>query len=146
MRRSKLSSSERIPSMRERFSSGSPYESESGFSRAIRIGRRVLVAGTAPLDAEGRTAAVGDPAGQARRCFEIIAKALSDAGARMEDVVRTRLFLCRSEDWKSVAAVHGEFFRGVRPVATAVVVRGLLEEDWLVEIEAEAEIPDVQQS
>src|SRR5688572_24007298 len=105
---------------RRRVSSGSPYEPIVGISRAVRAGRVIAVAGTAPLDAEGRTVAVGDAAAQARRCFEIVARALEDLGAGLADVVRTRILLTRIEDWERVARVHGEFFRDVRPANTEI--------------------------
>jgi enamine deaminase RidA (YjgF/YER057c/UK114 family) len=123
---------------RRRVSSGSPYESVIGISRAVRAGNFVAVAGTAPLDAEGRTVAPGDAAAQARRCFEIVARALEQLGARLSDVVRTRIMLTRIEDWEAVARVHGEFFADVRPANTVVQVTRFIDADWLVEIEADA--------
>ena len=123
---------------RRRVSSGSPYEPIVGISRAVRAGRFIAVAGTAPLDAGGRTVAVGDAAGQARRCFEIVARALEDLGASLADVVRTRILLTRIEDWEAVARVHGEFFRDVRPANTVMQVARFIDPDWLVEIEADA--------
>ncbi|HYY95166.1 MAG TPA: RidA family protein [Pyrinomonadaceae bacterium] len=125
---------------RQRVSSGSPYESVIGISRAVRAGSFVAVAGTAPLDAEGRTVAPGDAGAQARRCFEIVARALEQLGARLSDVVRTRIMLTRIEDWEAVARVHGEFFADVRPVNTVVQVTRFIEPDWLVEVEADAVI------
>jgi enamine deaminase RidA (YjgF/YER057c/UK114 family) len=125
---------------RQRVSSGSPYESIIGISRAVRAGNFVSVAGTAPLDAEGRTAAPGDAAAQARRCFEIVARALGELGAGLSDVVRTRILLTRIEDWEAVARVHGEFFRDVRPVNTVMQVSRFIDPDWLVEVEADAVI------
>ena len=123
---------------RRRVSSGSPYEPVVGLSRAVRAGRFVAVAGTAPLDAEGRTVAVGDAAAQARRCFEIVARALEELGASLADVVRTRVLLTRIEDWEAVARVHGEFFRDVRPASTVMQVTRFIDPDWLVEVEADA--------
>ena len=119
-----------------RVSSGSPFEPTIGFSRALRVGDRVLIAGTAPVEPDGGCAP--DAAGQARRCFAIIAAALAEAGAGLADVVRTRMFLLDRADGAAVGAVHGELFGQVRPVATMVVVSGLLDPRWLVEIEAEA--------
>jgi enamine deaminase RidA (YjgF/YER057c/UK114 family) len=127
---------------RQRVSSGSPYESVIGISRAVRAGSFVAVAGTAPLDSEGRTVAPGDAAAQARRCFEIVARALEQLGARLSDVVRTRILLTRIEDWEAVARVHGEFFADVRPVNTVMQVTRFIEPDWLVEVEADAVIED----
>ena len=123
---------------RRRVSSGSPYESIIGISRAVRAGNFITVAGTAPLDAEGRTVAPGDAAAQARRCFEIVARALESLGASLKDVVRTRILLTRIEDWEAVARVHGEFFRDVRPVNTVMQVSRFIDPDWLVEVEADA--------
>ena len=123
---------------RQRVSSGSPYESIIGISRAVRAGGFVCVAGTAPLDAAGRTVAPGDAGAQARRCFEIVARALESLGASLSDVVRTRILLTRIEDWEAVARVHGEFFRDVRPVNTVMQVSRFIDPDWLVEVEADA--------
>src|ERR1044071_1372608 len=123
---------------RQRVSSGSPYESIIGISRAVRAGGLISVAGTAPLDAEGRTFAPGDAAAQARRCFEIVARALEDLGAGLADVVRTRVLLTRIEDWEAVARVHGEFFRDVRPANTVMQVSRFIDPAWLVEVEAAA--------
>ena len=114
----------------------SPYERESGFSRAVVAGNRVLVAGTAPIPAEG-----DPPEGayeQTRLCLEIVGGALERAGAGFADVVRTRMFLTDASDWEEVARAHGEVFAEIRPAATAVVVAGLLDERWRVELEAEA--------
>ena len=123
---------------RTQISSGSPYEPSIGFSRAVRVGNIVSVAGTAPIGPDRRTVGPGDPAAQARRCFEIIKSALESAGASMSDVVRTRTFLTNVDDWKLVAEVHGEYFRDIRPASTMVQVSKLIESDWLVEIEADA--------
>jgi enamine deaminase RidA (YjgF/YER057c/UK114 family) len=123
---------------RRRVSSGSPYEPVIGISRAVRAGSFISVAGTAPLDAEGRTVGAGDAAAQARRCFEIVARALGDLGAGPADVVRTRILLTRIEDWEEVARVHGEFFREARPASTFMQVARFIDPDWLVEIEADA--------
>ncbi len=123
---------------RRRVSSGSPYEPIVGISRAVRAGRVVAVAGTAPLDAEGRTVGVGDAEAQARRCFEIVLRALGELGAGASDVVRTRILLTRIEDWERVARVHGEFFRDVRPANTVMQVSRFIDPDWLVEVEADA--------
>ncbi|HET7014481.1 MAG TPA: RidA family protein [Streptosporangiaceae bacterium] len=126
-------------SARLHFASGSPFESEFGFSRALRIGDRVLVAGTAPIWPDGHCP--DDVAEQARRCFTIIADALGEAGATLEDVVRTRMFLTSAEDSTAVGAVHGELLQRARPVATMVIVASLLDPRWKVEIEAEAQLP-----
>jgi enamine deaminase RidA (YjgF/YER057c/UK114 family) len=118
-------------------SSGSPYERIVGFSRAVRVGRRVVVAGTAPVMSEG----VDPPAdayGQAKRCLEIIERALVDAGASLADVVRTRVYLTRTADFEEVGRAHGEAFSEIRPANTTLTVAELVDPRWLVEIEAEA--------
>lgn len=119
-------------------SSGSPYEPTVGFSRAVRAGNRVLVSGTAPMWPDG--SCPDDAGAQATRCLEIIVAALAEAGAGPEDVVRTRMYLTQREDWEAVARAHGAVFAEHRPAATMVVVQGLLDPRWRVEMEAEAEV------
>jgi enamine deaminase RidA (YjgF/YER057c/UK114 family) len=121
-------------------SSGSPYERIIGFSRAVRVGNHVTVGGTAPIGADGKTVGIGDPAAQTRRCLEIIAAALREAGASLEHVVRTRMLLTRIDDWEAVAAVRGEYFKDIRPVDTVMEVSGFINPEWLVEIEVDAVI------
>jgi enamine deaminase RidA (YjgF/YER057c/UK114 family) len=128
--------------MRKLVSSGSPYEPKVGISRAVRAGPFVTVSGTAPLGPDGQTVGRGDPALQARRCLEIIAAALEQAGASLKDVVRTRTLLTRIDDWQAVAAVHGEFFREIRPANTIMQVSRFIDPDWLVEFEADAVIDE----
>lgn len=128
--------------MRKLVSSGSPYEPKVGISRAVRVGPIVTVAGTAPLGPDGRTVGRGDAAAQARRCLEIIAAALEGAGASLRDVVRTRILLTNIDDWQEVAAVHGEFFRDIRPANTIMQVSCFIDPEWLVEIEADAVVDD----
>jgi len=128
--------------VRSLISSGSPYEPRVGISRAVRAGATVSVAGTAPIGPDGRTVGQGDPGAQARRCLEIIAAALHDAGASMRHVVRTRILLTRIADWEAVAAVHGEVFREIRPANTIMQVSRFIDPDWLVEIEADAVVDD----
>ncbi|TAM90412.1 MAG: RidA family protein [Jatrophihabitans sp.] len=120
----------------QRVASGSPFESRYGFSRAVRAGDRVIVAGTAPIRPDGSVDP--DAAAQARRCFEIIGAALAEAGASFADVVRTRMFVTDAAHADAIGAVHGEVFGDVRPAATMVVVAALLDPRWVVEIEAEA--------
>jgi len=127
-------------SRRQLISSGSPYEPRTAFSRAVRSGNVVAVAGTAPLGADGKTVAPGDPEGQARRCLEIIRDALERAGASLAQVTRTRILLTRIEDWEAVGRVHGEVFRDIRPACTIIQVSRFIDPDWLVEIEADAVI------
>lgn len=127
-------------SERTRSSSGSPFEDTIGFSRAVKAGNFVTVSGTAPIGPEGETVGVGDPAEQTRRCLQIIEQALNDLGAELRHVVRTRTYLTRVEDWKEVGIVHGEFFSEIKPASTMVQVAGLINTEWLVEIEADAVI------
>ena len=122
---------------RQLISSGSPYEKPIGFSRAVRVGNIISVAGTGPIAPDGTTACPGDAAGQARRCLDIIKEAIETAGARLEDVVRTRLMLSDISNWEEVARVHGEFFAAIRPASTLVEVSRFVQPDWLVEIEAD---------
>jgi enamine deaminase RidA (YjgF/YER057c/UK114 family) len=121
---------------RRRTSSISPFEKRFGFSRALRVGDRVLVSGTAPIWPDGTC----DPdAGvQARRCFEIIVEALREAGAEPVDVVRTRMFIVDPADAEAVGLAHSDAFGHAAPAAAMVVVAGLLDPRWKVEIEAEA--------
>lgn len=121
---------------RKLVSSGSPYEPAIGFSRAVRVGDRVLVSGTAPVWPDG--SCDPDPGAQAARCFEIILAALAEAGAGPEHVVRTRTYITSAEHSAVVGAEHGRVFAQVRPASTMVVVAGLLDPRWKVEIEAEA--------
>jgi enamine deaminase RidA (YjgF/YER057c/UK114 family) len=121
---------------RLRVASGSPFEPLIGFSRAVRAGDRVLVSGTAPVWPDG--SCDPDPAVQAARCLEIVVAALAEAGAGPEDVVRTRTYLVDRADWEAVGRAHGAVFAEVRPASTMVVVAGLLDPRWRVEIEAEA--------
>jgi enamine deaminase RidA (YjgF/YER057c/UK114 family) len=124
------------PSGRRRIASGSPYEPVVGFSRALRVGSRVLVSGTAPIWPDG--SCDPEPETQAARCLEIILAALAEAGAGPEHVVRTRMYLVDPADWEAVGRAHGAVLAEVRPVATMVVVAALLDPRWRVEIEAEA--------
>lgn len=113
-----------------------PYELIMGYSRAVRVGDQVFVAGTAPLWADDQCPP--DAGEQARRCFEIIEQAMHDAGGTLADVVRTRVYLVEAADFDAVSRVHGELFAEVRPANTTVVVKALLNPDWKVEIEVEA--------
>jgi enamine deaminase RidA (YjgF/YER057c/UK114 family) len=126
--------------------SGSPFEPKIGFSRAVRVGSIIAVSGTAPIGADGKTAGVGDPAAQTRRCLEIIAAALEKAGASMKDVIRTRTFLTRIEDWEESGRAHGEFFGNIRPASTMVQVSRFINPEWLVEIEADAVVQEPESS
>ena len=119
--------------MRQNISGGSPFEPIIGFSRAVRVGNAIHLAGTGPVGAES-----DDAAGQTRRIFAIAEQALAQAGASFNDVVRTRMFLTHVEDWEAVGSVHGEFFANIRPAATMVVVAALLNPAWRIEIEMDA--------
>ena len=131
-----------MPVRHQLVSSGSPYEPRVGISRAVRAGPLLVVSGTAPLGPDWRTVGVGDAGAQARRCLEIIQGALESAGASLADVVRTRILLTRIQDWEAVARAHGEVFREIRPANTIMQVTRFIDPDWLVEIEADAIVPD----
>jgi enamine deaminase RidA (YjgF/YER057c/UK114 family) len=124
--------------MRQNISGGSPFEPIIGFSRAVRVENAVHLAGIGPVGAENE-----DAAGQTRRIFAIAQKALAEAGASFQDVVRTRMFLTHAEDWEAVGRVHGEFFSEIRPAATMVVVAALLNPAWRIEIEMDAAVETV---
>lgn len=124
---------------RRRIPSGSPFEPTIGFSRAVRVGDRVLVAGTAPVWPDGHCDP--DATFQTKRCLEIILAALAEAGARPEHVVRTRMFITDRADADAVGRAHGAVFGDIRPASTMVVVAGLIDPRWRVEIEAEAIVP-----
>jgi enamine deaminase RidA (YjgF/YER057c/UK114 family) len=121
---------------RRRARSGSPFEATIGFSRAVRQGAHVFVSGTAPVFDDG--SCPNDAGLQARRCFDIVVAALRAVGATPDDVVRTRMYLTDGDDAERVGAVHAEVFGAARPAATMVVVAGLLDPRWRVEVEAEA--------
>lgn len=114
----------------------SPYEPIIGFSRAVRVGNSVHVSGTGPVGAED-----ADAATQTRHVLGLIQQVLAQAGATLEDVVRTRMYLTHVEDWEAVGRAHGEFFGGIRPAATMIVVAKLLHPAWRIEIEADAVLP-----
>jgi enamine deaminase RidA (YjgF/YER057c/UK114 family) len=122
---------------RKLVSSGSYLEPEIGFSRAVRVGQIIAVAGTAPIAAAGAPAAPGDVYGQTKRCLEIIDQAVTVAGATMAQVVRTRIMLTDISRWRDAARAHGEVFRDIRPACTFVQVSGFIDPAWLVEIEAD---------
>jgi enamine deaminase RidA (YjgF/YER057c/UK114 family) len=122
---------------RQLVSSGSPWELVVGYSRAVRVGDRVFVAGTAPQWPDG-IEVDPDPGVQARRCFDIIGAALREAGAAWADVTRTRVYLVDAADFDAVSRVHGEVFSQIRPANTTVVVQALLNPAWKCEIEVEA--------
>lgn len=121
---------------------GNPMEEVVGFSRAVRVGPYISVGGTAPVDSEGKTVGVGDPAAQAKQCFEIAGDALKRAGSGWEDVVRTRLLLTNIDDWKAVVDVRKNYCREAKPVDTIMAVSQFINPEWLVEIEVDAVVPD----
>jgi enamine deaminase RidA (YjgF/YER057c/UK114 family) len=125
-----------VAGQRQCVSSGSPFEDRVGFSRALRVGDRVLVSGTAPIWPDG--SCDPDPERQAARCLEIIAEALGHAGAGIDQVVRTRMFVTDPTDADAVGRAHAAVFSEILPTASMVVVAGLLDPRWKVEIEAEA--------
>ncbi len=122
--------------MRQRVSSGSSFEQDIGFSRALRVGSNVWVSATAAIWPDGHVDP--DPGVQAERCLEIIGAALDEAGASLRDVVRTRVFLVDRADVDAVAAVHGRAFGDVRPATGFIIVSGFIDPRWRVEIEADA--------
>jgi isochorismate pyruvate lyase len=123
---------------RTNISTGSDWEPIVGYSRAVRVGNQVFVAGTAPVAEGGGTHAPGDAYAQAKRCLEIILKALDDAGASAKNVVRTRMFVTDISRWQEYGRAHGEVFGDIRPATSMVEVKGLIEPDMLIEIEADA--------
>lgn len=125
-------------SERQNISSGSKYEPSIGFSRAVKVGNVIAISGTAPIGADGKVAGVNDAYLQTQRCIEIARATLEKAGASLNDVVRTRLFLTRIDLWEQAAKAHGEAFGEIRPACTFVQVAGLIDPQWLVEMEFDA--------
>ena len=127
---------------RANFSTGTLWEPVVGYSRAVRVGSMVWVAGTTATGPDGRIVGPGDPAAQTRQVLENVKSALERAGARLEHVVRTRIYVRNVADWETIGRVHGQYFGQVRPAATLVEVSGLVDPDMLVEIEVDACIAD----
>jgi enamine deaminase RidA (YjgF/YER057c/UK114 family) len=121
--------------------SGSPWEPIVGYCRALRVGQLVFVTGTAPVAEGGGVHAPGDAAAQTRRCFQIIEKALADLGASLDHVVRTRMFVTDISRWEEYGRVHGEVFAGRPPTTSMIEVKGLIDPQMLIEIEADAVVP-----
>lgn len=126
---------------RQLISSGSPYEQDIGLSRAVRVGPWIAVAGTAPLHHDGTTAHIGDVYAQTKRCLEITLDAIKRAGGAAEHVIRTRILLVDIAQWREAARAHGEIFAVIRPACTFVEVSRFIDEQWLVETEADCYVP-----
>ena len=123
--------------LRKLVSSASPLESSIGFSRAVRVGPWVVVAGTAPIAVGGGVACPGDVYGQTIRCLEIVQQAVADSGLSLNSVVRTRVMLIDISRWQEAARAHGEFFAAIKPACTFIEVKGFIDREWLVEIETD---------
>ena len=123
-------------------STGAPWEAKVGYCRAVRVGSHVAVSGTAPVGDDGEVVGVGDAYRQAKRCIEIIEWALEEAGAGLEHVVRTRMFVTDMSQWEAIGRAHGEAFGDIRPATSLLEVSALIDPDMLVEIEADAIITD----
>ncbi len=128
--------------MRKTVTYGQPLETEIGYSRACRVGNIVAVTGTAPMNPDGTLNSPGDLYGQSKRCLEIIADVLAQAGASLDSVIRTRIFLTDMTRWKEAAKAHGEVFGQIKPATSFLGASALINPGWLVEIEADAVIED----
>lgn len=127
--------------MRQLITSGSPFEPTIGFSRAVRIGNRIEVSGTTPVR-DGKVVGLGDCYLQTKTTLEVIIKAVEDAGGSVTDIIRTRVFLTDMSQWQEAARAHGEIFGEIRPASSFIGTSALINPDWLVEIEASAQIAE----
>jgi enamine deaminase RidA (YjgF/YER057c/UK114 family) len=123
---------------RKLVSSGAIFETQIGFSRAVRVGAHIAVSGTAPIAPGGGVACPGDLYGQTLRCLEIIEKAINDAGGKREHIIRTRIYLKEMTNWEDAGRAHGEYFKDIRPASTMIQIVQAIDPGWLVEIEADA--------